>query len=206
MWLRYQATIPRAPDDGDGDGGDPPNQNPKTERELAKARAEAKQYRQERDAAVQDRDHARNEATGLRGRITTLENDFSTYKTEAEANSTRAKAEYDQAIATTKTESDRAVIAAEVRVEAVKAGVHNPSDFVKLVDLSALKRGEDGGVQGLSDLIAQQRKDRAYLFGNGNTSSTAPQPKQPNGQEQPSARNMNADQMSAFEREHGITV
>lgn len=188
------------------DDAAPAQGDPNTPRELARARADAKAMREERDRYRGDLDTLRKENDGLRGKVQQTTNEFTAFKADAEKATATLRAESDQALTQARTDADRAVISAEVRAEAVKAGVHNPVDFVKLVDLSGLKRGEKGDIEGVSDLIATQRKERGYLFGNGSTASTASTPRQPDTTTPPTVRNMNADQLSSFERENGITV
>ena len=52
----------------------------------------------------------------------------------------------------------------EIRNAAIKAGVIDENDFVKLVDRSGLKLEKDGKVSGVAELIEQTKAEKAYMF------------------------------------------
>lgn len=67
------------------------------------------------------------------------------------------------------------VIKAELKVEAVRAGMID-LDGLKLIDLSPLKLNDKGEVDGASQLMAHLRRTKPWLFGGAFTSSSASAP------------------------------
>ncbi|GBR68922.1 hypothetical protein GKA01_14800 [Gluconobacter kanchanaburiensis NBRC 103587] len=72
---------------------------------------------------------------------------------------------HEEALARVRQDSDREVIVAALRAEAIRNGAHNPDDVVRLIDLKGIDRGEDGSVVGVVEALQQARQERAYLFG-----------------------------------------
>lgn len=71
--------------------------------------------------------------------------------------------------------AERRLIRAELKAEAVRAGMID-LDGLKLLDLSAVRLGADGEVEGGAALMSQLRRGKPWLFGQPNTSSSAVPP------------------------------
>jgi len=178
--------------------GEPNDDDPNTARELSKARGEAR----ERRIRIGELEEL---IEGYKGQITKLEKASLAQKTEFDAANTKL-AEVEAALKTAKTEAEKTVaekvaevtaakdseiatlksgfeaneVSTAIRLEAVKAGVRNPDDFAKLVDVSKITRDKDGKLVGVAELVAAEKTgERAYLFGEG-TSTTKPGQKVPN--------------------------
>lgn len=72
---------------------------------------------------------------------------------------------HEEALSRVKTESNREVVTAALRAEAMRMGAHNPDDVVRLIDVSGVRRDDDGAVIGVTEALAGARRERAYLFG-----------------------------------------
>jgi hypothetical protein len=71
------------------------------------------------------------------------------------------------------------IVHAELKVEAVRAGIVD-LDGLKLLDTAAAQVGQDGEVKNAAELIAQFRRAKPWLFGGSSSSSSAnPPPAQP---------------------------
>lgn len=116
------------------------------------------------------------------------------YRLKAAETETQKKASDDAAAKATKdaedkvkaanTAADQRVIRAELKAEALKAGMVD-LDGLKLADLSKVKlSAETGEVEGATELMAQLKKDKPYLFGaaSSNTSNTGEKPKPKDGE------------------------
>jgi len=102
-----------------------------------------------------------------------------------EARRTKEAQAHEAALARLRKQADSDVIHAELRAEATRLGAHNPDDVLRLLDLSNLRRNEDGTVEGVGAALEQARAERSYLFSaapvsgavSGNTvGSAAPRP------------------------------
>lgn len=88
----------------------------------------------------------------------------------------RARAEsLEQQLAALQRDSASRVIRAEMKSEAIRAGMVD-LDGLKLLDLSRMSLGEDGEVQGGSQAIAQLKRAKPWLFGSTSSSSAATPP------------------------------
>ena len=98
-------------------------------------------------------------------------------------------------LAEVETQSRERLIRAELKAEAVRAGIVD-LDGLKLVDAGALRVDEAGEVQGAAALMQSLRRAKPWLFNGASASSTAtPPPAQP-----PQARratDMTADEWRA---------
>jgi bifunctional autolysin len=64
-------------------------------------------------------------------------------------------------------------INAELKAEAVNAGVHSFDDFKKIADVSSLSVSEDGEVKGVKELIKSLKDSKPYLFDTRVTKNTS---------------------------------
>jgi hypothetical protein len=71
--------------------------------------------------------------------------------------------------------AERKLIRAELKAEAVRAGMVD-LDGLKLLDLSAVRLGPGDEVEGAGALMTQLRRSKPWLFGNASTSSSAAPP------------------------------
>ncbi len=68
--------------------------------------------------------------------------------------------------------SERRIIAAEMKVEAVRSGMID-LDGLKFLEMAEIQLGEDGEVVGGAELIGQLKKTKPWLFSAPSSSSTA---------------------------------
>ncbi|QDH24455.1 hypothetical protein D5366_03485 [Neokomagataea tanensis] len=106
------------------------------------------------DALRQALEAAQNEVKAMRGEMADMI-----------SRQDALKRTHEEALTRVKTESNREVVTAALRAEAVRMGAHNPDDVVRLIDLSGVRREEDGAVIGVAEALDHARRDRAYLFG-----------------------------------------
>lgn len=138
----------------------------------------------------------RNENKGYRLKAQELE----IKAKEAIEAATRAATEADEkVVANTQSANDR-ILRAELKAAAIKAGMVD-LDGLKLADLSKVKLGEDGEVEGADALMASMKESKPYLFGaNSTTSQTTPAPnKKPD--EPIDARKLSKDEYEAKKKE-----
>lgn len=81
----------------------------------------------------------------------------------------------EQRIADLQKDSDARVIRAELKAEAVRAGMID-LDGLKLVDAASLRLNEKGDVEGATQLMTQLKRAKPWLFGTASTSSAAVAP------------------------------
>ena len=96
--------------------------------------------------------------------------------TADELSSLREKADrLERELAEAGTVARERLIRAELRVEAVRAGMGD-LDGLKLADLGKVSIGEDGEVQGGAALMSKLRTDKPWLFAQASSSSVASPP------------------------------
>lgn len=181
--------------------------DPNTVEQLSRARADLKALRSEFKEAQADADRLRKERDGFKGQLETQKNAFEAQLAEAKTASEKATADHEAAVAQLKTAGERAVMEAQAETLATRLGAHNPADVVRLVDLSAVKRGEDGKFEGLAEALEAAKTERAYLFGEAPKTGaeqgrtiTAPAPK-PGASEPVNARTMDGKDYEAQKRQ-----
>jgi hypothetical protein len=171
--------------------------DPNTESELRRARAEAKAYREERDRYRSELEFSRRETTekakeidGLRGRMKQFSEELEAARAERKrveeeltADRLRAegelKASHDAALAQLRDESNRRLTVAEVKAEAIRAGMVDP-DGLKLLDLSGAQLNDDGTVKLPDGFFDKAKEAKPWLFGSPQpASSTTTQPPPP---------------------------
>lgn len=72
-------------------------------------------------------------------------------------------------------DTEARVIKAELKVEAVRAGMID-LDGLRMMDLSSVKFNDKGELDGAAHLIAQMKRAKPWLFGGSSTSSAASAP------------------------------
>ena len=88
----------------------------------------------------------------------------------------RARAErLEQELATTRQDSETRLVRAELRAEAVRAGMVD-LDGLKLVDLSSVRLDPRGEVVGASEIMSELKRAKPWLFGSASSSSGAAPP------------------------------
>jgi len=70
-----------------------------------------------------------------------------------------------------RTTNNERLIRAEAKAALREAGAHSVDDALRLLDLSSVKIGDNGEVEGLAPLIAGVSKDKAWLFGSEPTTA-----------------------------------
>jgi len=84
-------------------------------------------------------------------------------------------AELEKKITELESTSRARLVRAELKVEAIRAGMVD-LDGLKLIDLAAVKLGEDGEVEGAATLMRTLRANKPWLFGAASSSSAAAVP------------------------------
>lgn len=100
---------------------------------------------------------------------------------QAEDRAKAAEAERDEKITAAQAAANERIIRAELKAAAIKAGMID-LDGLKLADLSKVKLGDDGEVEGAEDLMASLKETKPYLFGESSTTTNTdkkPAPKEP---------------------------
>ena len=87
-------------------------------------------------------------------------------------------AELHRTIAEVRQEMTSRLVLAELKAEAVRAGIVD-LDGLRLLDLSMAKIGEDNTVQGATELIEGLKTRKPYLFQASSSSVAVPPPAQP---------------------------
>jgi hypothetical protein len=88
----------------------------------------------------------------------------------------RARAEtLERQLAASHAETDARVIRAELKAEAIRAGMVD-LDGLKLLDLATVKLAPTGEVDGASALMARMKRDKPWLFGGVSSSSSSTPP------------------------------
>lgn len=91
----------------------------------------------------------------------------------------KATEEADAKVAATNTAADARILRAELKAEALKAGMVD-LDGLKLADMSKVKLNEAGEVEGAEALMTELKKAKPYLFGaTQNTSNPLGAPPKP---------------------------
>ena len=82
-------------------------------------------------------------------------------------------------LSTTQTETEARLVRAELKVEAVRAGMID-LDGLKLVDFTHLKLSKSGELENAGTIMTRLRQAKPWLFGTSSSSSPAsPPPAQP---------------------------
>lgn len=126
---------------------------------------------------------------------------------DAKAESEKIKAESEQKVAQAITAADQRIIRAELKAEAIKAGMVD-LDGLKLADLSQLKLDEKGEVVGAGDLMKSLKEAKPYLFSApADTTTTTGHKPPPKEEAKPfDARTATQEEIAAKAREMGIGI
>ena len=92
----------------------------------------------------------------------------------------RARADaLEHQLATTQAETEARLVRAELKAEAIRAGMVD-LDGLKLLDIAALKLSKSGELDDAGSIMSRLRKAKPWLFGSASSSSPAmPPPAQP---------------------------
>lgn len=149
------------------------NNGDQTAAELRRAREDLKALRAQLKETQGMLDDERAAHTGAKGKIEEL---MAAARAESEA-SAKAKADleaaHNQALGALRAETSAAKLQSALGIAAVKAGVHNTEDFLKLVDASKVTTGEDGAFVGVDEVVAEFKTSRPHMFGG---TEPAPEP------------------------------
>lgn len=126
---------------------------------------------------------------------------------DAKADAERVKAEAEQKVTQAVTVADQRIIRAELKAEAIKAGMVD-LDGLKLADLSQLKLDEKGEVVGAGDLMKSLKEAKPYLFSApADTTTTTGHKPPPKEETKPfDARTATAEEIAAKAREMGFGI
>jgi len=138
----------------------------------------------------------REENKGWRLKAQQLEKERDDHKTAAE----KATQEAEGKIKEAHTAAEQRVIRAELKAEALKAGMVD-LDGLKLADLSKVKINEAGEVEGAAELMEELKKGKPYLFGSTQNSSTPGNPPNPKPPGAKKASEMTAEEYAAARKQ-----
>lgn len=138
----------------------------------------------------------REENKGWRLKAQQLEKERDDHKTAAE----KAAQEAEGKIKEAHTAAEQRVIRAELKAEALKAGMVD-LDGLKLADLSKIKINDAGEVEGAAELMEELKKAKPYLFGNTQNSSTPGTPPNPKPPVAKKATEMTAEEYAAARKQ-----
>ena len=138
----------------------------------------------------------REENKGWRLKAQQLEKERDDHKTAAE----KAAAEAEGKIKEAHTAAEQRVIRAELKAEALKAGMVD-LDGLKLADLSSIKINDAGEVEGAAELMEELKKGKPYLFGATQNSSTPGNPPNPKPPAAKKATEMTAEEYAAARKQ-----
>lgn len=125
---------------------------------------------------------------------------------EAEAQSAKAKADAEALVADTHSKAEKRVIRAELKAEAIKAGMVD-LDGLKLADLTTVKIDENGEVVGATEVMAALKASKPYLFGSvASTTQTESKPPKKGDPKPFNANTATPEELAAKARELGITL
>lgn len=196
-----------------------PYRDPNTDREITRAREEAKRFRQERDDYRREIERLRADVTdkikesdGLRGRLKQVGDELHAAKADREQTEKslteerlrvegELKAAHEAALTDFGAKAKQRLIHAELKAAALRAGMVDP-DGLKLLDLTAADLTDDGSVSLPNGFWDQAKEAKPYLFGTPQpTTSTTTRPPPP--VEPPKvlrATDMTAEQANELER------
>jgi hypothetical protein len=181
-----------APDGGGGGGGDAAAAAAAAAAKTAEdaaiataATAAAKAKRAEQTFSGDYVHELREEAKALR-----LAAQAETVKREAaDAAAIQARANADKAKTDAKAEADQRIIRSELKALALAAGIVDP-DGLQFVDLTKLKLGDKGELEGGDAAIKALKEAKPYLFGTAKGSSDPHKTPKPGESEPKSAKDM----------------
>jgi hypothetical protein len=123
----------------------------------------------------------------------------------AEARATQAAADAETKVKETHTAAEQRIIRAELKAEAIKAGMVD-IDGLKLADLSSIKIDEKGEITGATELMTALKESKPYLFKEATSSSSA-DPVPPKEKPKPfDARTATPEERKAEARRLGISI
>lgn len=111
----------------------------------------------------------------------------------------KAKEEADGTVSAANKAANDRIIRAELKAEAIKAGVVDVNDALKLADLTKVTLKDDGTVDGAEALFKALKEAKPYLFGAANSSTPGTPPK-PGQQQGKSVKEMTKAEYDAAKR------
>jgi hypothetical protein len=123
----------------------------------------------------------------------------------AEAKATKAAADADAKVKETHTASDQRIIRAELKAEAIKAGMVD-LDGLKLADLSTVTLDDKGEVVGAEAMLKALKEAKPYLFKEASSSSHAGDPPPKEKPKPFNARTATPEEIQAKAREMGLKI
>lgn len=165
-----------------------------------------------------ERDSLQEKFVASEAKAETLRTEFATKTKEAEtAHKSALKAAED----TSKTSmeelrksSTQSIIHAEARAQAAMAGMRDPADAARMLDMAGVAMDKDGKITGLSEAMTALKESKGYLFAEPvktdtqkgtTTQPTPPAPAQRSGEAGFSATTASKDEVSARARELGLS-
>ncbi|TCG09397.1 hypothetical protein BZM27_06005 [Paraburkholderia steynii] len=124
---------------------------------------------------------------------------------EAEARAKKASDDADAKVRESHTASEQRIIRAELKAEALKAGMVD-LDGLKLADLSSIKIDDKGEVTGATELMAALKESKPYLFKEASSSSSTQTPPPKEKAKPFDARTATPEERAAKAREMGLHI
>ena len=124
---------------------------------------------------------------------------------EAEARAKKAADDADAKVKDTHTSAEQRIIRAELKAEAIKAGMVD-LDGLKLADLSSIKIDEKGDIQGAAEMMVALKESKPYLFKEATSTSHAGDPPPKKKAEPFDARTATPEERKAKARELGLNL
>ncbi|MEX3933280.1 hypothetical protein AB4Y32_16005 [Paraburkholderia phymatum] len=125
---------------------------------------------------------------------------------EADAKAKKASDDADAKVKDTHTSAEQRIIRAELKAEAIKAGMVD-LDGLKLADLSSIKIDEKGDIQGAAELMATLKESKPYLFKEPASSTSHAGDPPPKKKPEPfDARKATPEELKAKAREMGLKI
>lgn len=124
---------------------------------------------------------------------------------EAEARAKKAADDADAKVKETHTSAEQRIIRAELKAEALKAGMVD-LDGLKLADLSSIKIDEKGEVTGATELMAALKESKPYLFKEATSTSSTSTPPKKDPPKPFDARTATPEERKAKARELGLNL
>lgn len=158
-------------DDEDDDSDNPENDPPAGQAE------EAERWKKYALRLRKENTKRRREMRNLKDEVKKKDKENADLKTahaaDIEKAKTDAKTLADAAVAEAKKDGDKRLITGEIKAHAIKAGVKDVDDLLKIVDASGITIDDKGAVAGVEKLIDDTKKAKPHLFGEASTTTTS---------------------------------
>ncbi len=126
-------------------------------------------------------------------------------KSEAERERDELKTAGERQVATALKQANERVIRAELKAEAMKAGINDPEDL-KLIDAAGLTLNASGEVEGAAAAVSKLKRAKPYLFKGAAGTSGTDTPPRPGDRQARDALKMTREEFKADLAKRGIRL